>query len=128
MVALAGVYDTPRQDGRPPEDRDLAASLRRLLGTQRRRSQVVVISDFLGSDAWVKPLRALAIRHQVVAVHVTDPRELQLPAVGMLAVVDTETGRQRYVQTSSSELRLRYQAAANLRHAGHRALDRRRRR
>jgi hypothetical protein len=36
----------------------------------------------------------------------------------MLAVVDTETGRQRYVQTSSSELRLRYQAAANLRHRG----------
>ena len=42
---------------------------------------------------------ALALRHQVVAVHVTDPRELELPPVGMLAVVDTETGRQRYVQT-----------------------------
>ncbi len=50
-------------------------------------------------------------------MHVTDPRELELPAVGMLAVVDTETGRQRYVQTSSPALRARYAAAAQQRHA-----------
>ena len=65
--------------------------------TQPRRSQVVVISDFLGGDAWARALRRLASATTVVAVHVTDPRELELPAVGMLAVVDAETGRQRYV-------------------------------
>ena len=66
----------------------------------------------------MQPLRALALRHQVVAVHVTDPRELELPAVGMLAVVDTETGRQRYVQTSSPRCAAKYAAAAAERHTG----------
>jgi uncharacterized protein (DUF58 family) len=116
MAALSMIHDTPRQDGSPTPDSDIAAAMRRLLVTQQRRSQVVVVSDFLGSDAWAHPLRALALHHQVVAVHVTDPRELELPAVGMLAVVDTETGRQRYVQTQSASLRARYAAAAADRH------------
>ena len=71
-----------------------------------------MVSDFLGHDDWQHPLLALAVRHQVVAVHVTDPRELELPAVGILAVVDPETGRQRYVQTASKSLRKRYATAA----------------
>jgi uncharacterized protein (DUF58 family) len=95
----------------------LAAALRRLLVAQPRRSQVVVASDFLGPDAWADQLRLVARRHQVIAVHVTDPRELELPAVGILAVVDTETGRQRYVQSSSPTLRARYAEAATRRHA-----------
>jgi uncharacterized protein (DUF58 family) len=78
----------------------------------------VVVSDFLGDGAWRDPLRALARRHDVVAVHVTDPRELELPAIGVLAVVDTETGRQRYVESGSSELRAKYAAAAAERHRG----------
>jgi uncharacterized protein (DUF58 family) len=61
-------------------------------------------------------MRALAVRHQVIAVHVTDPRELELPPVGILAVLDTETGQQRYVQASPS-LATRYAAAAEKRHA-----------
>ncbi|HEY5185973.1 MAG TPA: DUF58 domain-containing protein [Actinomycetes bacterium] len=118
MTALATLHDTPRQDRGPSDDADLAAALRRLLVAQPRRSQVVVISDFLDSQRWQPPLRALALRHQVVAVHVTDPRELELPAVGMLAVVDPETGRQRYVQTRSATLRARYAVAAAARHVG----------
>jgi uncharacterized protein (DUF58 family) len=118
MTALATLHDTPRQDRGPSDDADLAAALRRLLVAQPRRGQVVVISDFLDSQRWQPPLRALALRHQVVAVHVTDPRELELPAVGMLAVVDPETGRQRYVQTRSATLRARYATAAAARHAG----------
>ena len=118
MSALATLHDTPRQDRGPSDDADLAAALRRLLIAQPRRGQVIVISDFLDSQHWEQPLRALALRHQVVAVHVTDPRELELPAVGMLAVVDPETGRQRYVQTGSATLRARYAAAAAERHAG----------
>jgi uncharacterized protein (DUF58 family) len=76
-----------------------------------------VLSDFLGSEDWALPLQALAHRHQVLAVHVTDPRELELPSVGILGVVDTETGRQRYVQTSSKTLRKRYAEAAEARNA-----------
>ena len=118
MAALRAIHDSPRQDGSPTAGNDIAAAMRHLLVAQHRRSQVVVVSDFLGSDAWVQPLRALALHHQVVAVHVTDPRELELPAVGMLAVVDTETGRQRYVQTASASLRAKYAAAAAERHTG----------
>ena len=57
-------------------------------------------------------MRTLSLRHQVVAVQVIDPRELRLPAVGILSVVDTETGRQMHVQTNSAKLRARYAEAA----------------
>lgn len=117
MAALAAVHDTPRQSGVPGADDDIAGAMRQLLVAQQRRSQIVVISDFLGADTWVQPLRNLALRHQIVAVHVTDPRELHLPDVGMLAVVDTETGRQRYVQTQTPGLRSRYATAAAARSA-----------
>jgi uncharacterized protein (DUF58 family) len=116
MAVLRAIYDAPRVEGSPDDGQDIAAAMRRLVVAQQRRSQIVVVSDFLGVDRWVQPMRALAVRHQVIAVHVTDPRELELPAVGMLAVVDAETGQQRYVQTSTS-LVARYAAAAEKRQA-----------
>ncbi len=112
MTALATVHDTPRMDAPPTEDSDLGAACRWVQGAARRRGQVVVVSDFLDGDRWQHRLRLLALRHEVVAVHVTDPRELELPAVGILAVVDAETGRQRYVDSGSRALRERYAAAA----------------
>lgn len=95
---------------------DLAAALGFLLVPPRRRGLVVVVSDFLpsghgGSDTWEKPIAALSARHDVVAVEVVDPRELELPAVGVLSVVDPETGRSREVVTSRA-VRDRYAAAA----------------
>jgi uncharacterized protein (DUF58 family) len=116
MAALATVHDSPRQPAAPPDEATLSAALHRLRVVQPRRSQVVVVSDFLGYDGWVAPLRALARHHEVVAVQVTDPREMELPAVGIIALVDTESGRQRYVQSSSAALRTRYAAAAAERH------------
>ncbi|TQS40445.1 DUF58 domain-containing protein [Cryptosporangium phraense] len=87
----------------------------------RRRGLIVVVSDFLdgldedglgpGAPTWERPLRRLAHRHQVLAVHVTDPREHELPDVGMLPMVDPETGRRREVPTASRRLRERYAAA-----------------
>src|SRR5262249_58876517 len=86
-----------------------------------RRGLVVVISDFLGEPVagrggdrydWERPARALAVRHEVLAVEVLDPRELSLPAVGLLTVVDPETGQQVEVQSSDRDLRERYAAAA----------------
>jgi uncharacterized protein (DUF58 family) len=72
----------------------------------------VVVSDFLSAGGWEKPLRALASRHQVLAVEVVDPRELELPNVGYLTLVDPETGRLREVQTAKPALRTRYAEAA----------------
>jgi uncharacterized protein (DUF58 family) len=65
-----------------------------------------------GMPAWQAPLRRLAARHEVIAVEVIDPRELELPDVGLLALVDPETGRRQEVWTRSRRLRQRYAEAA----------------
>jgi uncharacterized protein (DUF58 family) len=90
----------------------------------RRRGLVVVVSDFLDGldqdglgDAppqWEQPLRRLNARHQVLAVQVTDPRERELPDVGLLTLVDPETGRRREVSSASRRLRQRYAEAARI--------------
>ena len=116
MTLLSQLYDTPRREASPGPGADLVGTLQALERLQRRRGQVIVVSDFLDGGDWATPLRRLAIRHQIVAVQVVDPRELELPAVGMLAVVDTETGRQMHVQTNSARLRRRYADAARQRH------------
>jgi len=91
---------------------DLAAGVGALLRPPRRRGLAVVVSDFLCTSPWPRALRYVAARHQVLAVEIIDPRELELPSVGYLTLVDPETGRQRDVQTSSPALRARYAAAA----------------
>jgi uncharacterized protein (DUF58 family) len=118
LAALSVVHDSPRRERGPRPEADLAAALYRVEKTQHRRGLVVVVSDFLDGSDWVAALRRLTLRHQVVAVHVTDPRELELPAVGMLAVVDAETGAHLDVQTNSPTLRARYADAAARRHDG----------
>ncbi len=90
---------------------ELGAAIRHLVVPPRKRGLVVVVSDFLSADAWDRPLRALANRHDVVAIEIVDPRELELPSVGMLAVVDPETGRTREVPTNR-RTRARYAEAA----------------
>jgi uncharacterized protein (DUF58 family) len=115
LAALSAVYDSPRRETIPGPRADLAAALERLERTQRRRGQIIVASDFLDTSDWARPLRRLGVRHQVIAVHVTDPREFALPPVGMLSVVDAETGRRLHVQTNSAALRERYAAAAGRR-------------
>jgi uncharacterized protein (DUF58 family) len=97
---------------KPSGTTDLAESLARLAALHRRRGLAVVISDFLAPAGWDHALRRLSTRHETLAIEVVDPRELELPAVGVLALVDPETGQRREVQTSSAKLRARYAAAA----------------
>ncbi|MGC4942515.1 DUF58 domain-containing protein [Kribbella sp. DT2] len=92
--------------GEHPET-DLATAITRLNREHPRPGLRVVVSDFHSSD-WGDALRRLSARHEVIAVEVLDPRELELPEVGLLTVVDPETGRRREVQTSSKKLRRRY--------------------
>ncbi|MGI8759735.1 MAG: DUF58 domain-containing protein [Jatrophihabitantaceae bacterium] len=130
---LRRVAGTPRATGSGgPDLAELLESLRR---SQRRRGLVAVVSDYLDVGApapgpepsWGRPLRALSDRHQLLGVEVLDPRELELPATGLVTFTDPETGRQLEVQTSDAALRRRYAAAAQtqrariastLRHAG----------
>ncbi|GIJ47491.1 hypothetical protein Val02_43770 [Virgisporangium aliadipatigenens] len=79
----------------------------------RRRGQAVVISDFMAPvDEWSRPLRKLGVRHDLLAVEVVDPRELELPDVGVMVFTDPETGRTHEVQTADPVLRAKYAHAA----------------
>jgi uncharacterized protein (DUF58 family) len=69
---------------------------------------VVVISDFRDQRGWERSLGSLRVRHSVIAVEVSDPRELEVPAVGQLALIDPETGARVEVDTSSPRLRRRF--------------------
>ncbi len=79
---------------------DLTAAIEQLRRPPRRRGLAVVISDFLGEPEWEATLRALSARHELLAVEVLDPRELELPEVGTVVLADPETGRQREVVTT----------------------------
>ncbi|TWJ20678.1 uncharacterized protein DUF58 [Micromonospora endolithica] len=106
MRAIAG---TRIQPGRS----DLGALVDMLNRPPRRRGVAVVISDFLAPvPQWARPLRRLRVRHDVLAIEVVDPRELELPDVGVLPVVDPETGELHEVQTADPRLRRRYAEAA----------------
>ncbi|MDZ7675962.1 MAG: DUF58 domain-containing protein [Acidimicrobiales bacterium] len=106
---LHGLLTAP--SGEPGGTTELGAALRHLVVPPRRRGLVVVVSDFLSADRWEQPLRALGTRHELLAVEIVDPRELELPPVGMLSVVDPETGRSRDVPTNR-RTRDRYAEAA----------------
>ncbi|GAA3785064.1 DUF58 domain-containing protein [Micromonospora maritima] len=106
---LRAVAGTEIQPGRS----DLGALVDMLNRPPRRRGVAVVISDFLSPPSqWGRPLRKLRVRHDVLAVEIVDPRELELPDVGVLPVVDPESGELHEVQTADPGLRRRYAEAA----------------
>jgi uncharacterized protein (DUF58 family) len=113
---LRRIQTTEVNDGDGPTD--LGAVLDRVSRAARRRGLAVIISDWLDGDpaaarpAWELALRRVAVRHETLCVEVLDPRELELPDVGVLELVDPETGRRREVQTGDARLRARYAAAA----------------
>ena len=107
---LAAIRTEPPAEG--PGSTTLATALRRTGALARQRSLVVVVSDFRGDHEWRRPLLQLAGHHDVVAVEVRDPREQELTNVGLLYLVDPETGRQLRVDTRSRRLRERFVVAA----------------
>lgn len=87
---------------------DALARLARLAG---QPGLVAIVSDFRGGREWGSAVRRLSARHSVLAIEVRDRREASLPAVGRLALVDPETGRQVEIDSSSERLRAAYAAA-----------------
>jgi uncharacterized protein (DUF58 family) len=83
----------------------------------QRRSTVFVVSDFISEPGWEKPLARLAQRHEVVAVRVLDPLELELPDLGLLTLRDAETGEQVVVDTHDTAFRKRFARIAAQREA-----------
>lgn len=89
----------------------LEDAIPRLGRLARLSSLVVVVSDFAGPPVWARPLAALGARHTLLAVEVRDPRELRLPSVGRLSLVDPETGARVEVDTRTRRLRESYAEA-----------------
>ena len=85
--------------------------------TVRRRSTVFVVSDFISEPGWEKPLGLLAQRHEVVAVRLLDPMELELPDLGLIPIRDAETGEQMLVDTHDAGFRKRFARIAAQREA-----------
>jgi uncharacterized protein (DUF58 family) len=139
-VAALALLHRIEQRGRAASGADsttLAEALRRVRHTARRRGLVVLITDLIdvperltppmsgghpvapGSKNWQRELRALALRHEVVVVEVRDPRESNLPSVGLLMLVDPETGQRLEVQTSNPKVRARFAELAATKQAEH---------
>jgi len=87
---------------------DLAAALDYFGKVTTKRAVVFLVSDFEAED-FEKQMRIIAKRHDLVAVPVTDPREVRLPNVGLIELEDAETGEIILVDTSSTEVRKRYE-------------------
>jgi uncharacterized protein (DUF58 family) len=106
---------------RPPQQRGTVTALGGLLetalGVIRRRSLVVVVSDFISEPGWERPLLQLTERNEVVAIRLVDPNEFALPDAGMIVVEDAESGEQLLIDSSDPVFRQRLKAAGEAREA-----------
>lgn len=100
---------------------DLAELLKLAQSTVKRRSVLFVVSDFISRPGWGRGLSLLARRHEVVAVRLYDPLEMELPDLGLIVLQDAETGEQMVVDTHDRKFRERFAAAAEKREADLRA-------
>ncbi|RPI88096.1 MAG: DUF58 domain-containing protein [Chloroflexi bacterium] len=96
---------------------DLKPLLEGALHAVKKRSLVFVISDFISVPGWERPLALLNQRHEVLAVRLWDPSEMELPDVGPVIMEDAETGEQIYVDTHDKKFRTRFTEAAKQREA-----------
>ncbi len=92
---------------------DLTQLLQAGLNTFKRRSYVFLISDFFSVPGWERSLSLLNRRHELLAIRLWDPREVELPHAGFIVVEDAETGEQLYVDTGDPEFHRRFHEAAN---------------
>jgi uncharacterized protein (DUF58 family) len=77
-----------------------------------RRSLIFIVSDFISTPGWAKPLAQLAQRHEILAVRLYDRMEMELPDFGLLVIQDAETGEQVFVDTHDRKFRSRFAAVA----------------
>jgi len=105
-----------RMLSRPERSGSAATNLRDFLQSAfrvlQRRSLVFVVSDFISTPGWAEPLAFLARRHEVLAVRLYDPLEMELPDLGVVVMRDAETGEQLFVDTHDRAFRKRFSALA----------------
>jgi len=96
---------------------DLTPLLEAGLSSIKKRSLIFIISDFICAPGWERALNLLNRRHEVLAIRLWDPREVELPDIGPIIMEDAETGEQLYVDTHAGEFRRRFREAARRREA-----------
>jgi uncharacterized protein (DUF58 family) len=101
--------DELSNDEQPQQLTDLAQMIEASRQAVKRRSVVLVISDFISTPGWERPLSLLAQRHEVIAIRVYDPLEVTLPDIGQLTMTDPETGEQLLVDSSDKQFRARFE-------------------
>ncbi len=113
---LRMIYDLQRMPKLPHAPlTDLTKLLIAASNAIKRRSLIFVISDFISAPGWNKPLNLLSRRHEVLCVRLTDPRETDLPDIGVVVMEDAETGQQLYIDTHDRKFRERFHQAAERR-------------
>lgn len=93
---------------------NLGVALEYLNRVLTRTAVVFLISDFM-DQGFEKALRIMSRRHDIIAIHLYDPRERSLPPVGLIEIEDPETGEQALVDTESPAFRTQYEALAHQR-------------
>jgi len=111
LLRLIARVEREAQD--PASSTNLGRALTEAGRLIRKPSLVIVITDFMTADGWQRPLSSLAMRHEVIAAWVTDPRERDIPDVGVVTFEDPESGQQILVDTGNARLRLRFESAAD---------------
>ena len=96
---------------------DLVAGMDYLARVLHKKSVVFLVSDFQ-SEGFEKQLRILGKRHDLIAVSITDPREVSMPNVGLVQLEDAETGEMITIDTGSASFRSRYEQLGDSRLAG----------
>ena len=91
---------------------DLTPLLESAINTIKRRALVLLVSDFVCLPGWARPVNLLSQRHDLLPIRLWDPREVELPDVGIILVEDSETGEQLTVDTRDKNLRRRFNEAA----------------
>ena len=86
----------------------LSDLLKRAAQVISRRSLVFVVSDFISEPGWSAPLGHLAQRHDVIAVRLFDPLEMEMPDIGLVTLQDAESGEQIFVDTHDAGFRRRH--------------------
>jgi uncharacterized protein (DUF58 family) len=96
---------------------DLRPLLQGALNSIKKRSLIFIVSDFISQPGWERLLSLLNQRHEVLAIRMWDPRELELPDIGPVILEDAETGEQLFVDTHDRGFRTRFKEAALRREA-----------
>ena len=116
LQVLRLLHDIQKQQSSPAGTMtDLTKLLETAFNSVKRRSLIFLVSDFICLPGWDRAMDQLNRRHELLAVRLWDPRELDLPDLGVVLVEDSETGEQLSVDTSDRGFRQRFHEATRRR-------------